>query len=227
MSDAFVVNAELREDQGKGASRRLRRLEGKVPAILYGGAKNKKPVSLSLKSNEIKKSLENEAFYSHILTVKFDGKEESAILKDLQRHPSRGDVMHADFLRVSKNQAIHVHVPLHFVNEDACVGVKMGGGAISHQMVEVEIICLPGDLPEYIEVDMTDVEVETIIHLSDLTLPKGVTIAALQQGDDHDLPVCAVHKPKVAQALTKTMQQLKVKQKAKSNLDAFAPALIA
>ncbi|MDX1453280.1 MAG: 50S ribosomal protein L25/general stress protein Ctc [Oleiphilaceae bacterium] len=195
MSNEFVVNAELRADQGKGASRRLRRLENKIPAILYGG-KSKEPVMLTLKDNEVKKSLENEAFYSHILTVKYDGKEESAILKDLQRHPSRGEVMHADFLRVSKDQPIHVHVPLHFINEESCVGVKMGGGKISHQMVEVEIICLPGDLPEYIEVDMKDVEVETIVHLTDLVLPKGVTIAALQQGDDHDLPVASVHKPK-------------------------------
>jgi len=195
MSDSFVVNAELRTDQGKGASRRLRRLEGKVPAILYGG-KTKKPVSLSLKDNEIKKSLENQAFYAHILTIKYDGKEESAILKDLQRHPSRGDVMHADFMRVSKNQAIHVNAPIHFINEDTCVGVKMGGGVISHQIVEVEIVCLPGDLPEYIEVDMIDVELETILHLSDLKLPKGVKIAALQHGEDHDLPVCSVHKPK-------------------------------
>ncbi|TNC81313.1 MAG: 50S ribosomal protein L25 [Oleiphilus sp.] len=199
MSDAFVVEAELREDQGKGASRRLRRLEGKVPAILYG-TKSKKPVALSLKDNEIKKALENEAFYSHILTIKYGDKEESAILKDLQRHPSRGDVMHADFMRVSKNQAIHVNVPLHFINEEACVGVKMGGGIVSHQMVEVEIICLPGDLPEFIEVDMLEVELDTIVHLTDLVLPKGVTIAALQQGDDHDLPVCSVHKPKVSGA---------------------------
>jgi large subunit ribosomal protein L25 len=197
MSDPFVVNAVVREDQGKGASRRLRRLEGLIPAILYG-TKSKKPVALSLKDNEIKKSLESEAFYSSILTIKYDGKEESAILKDLQRHPARGDVMHADFLRVSKNQAIHVNVPLHFINEEACVGVKMGGGAISHQMGDVEIICLPGDLPEYIEVDMIDVELETIIHLTDLKLPKGVKIAALQQGEDHDLPVCSVHKPKVS-----------------------------
>ena len=195
MSDEFVVNAELREDQGKGASRRLRRLEDKIPAILYG-TKSKKPVALSLRANEIKKSLENEAFYSHILTVKYDGKEESAILKDLQRHPARGDVMHADFMRVSKNQPINVHVPLHFINEESCVGVKMGGGKISHQMVEVEVICLPGDLPEFIEVDMLEVELDTILHLTDLKLPKGVTIAALQQGDDHDLPVASVHKPK-------------------------------
>jgi len=199
MSDPFVVNAVVREDQGKGASRRLRRLEGLIPAILYG-TKSKKPVALSLKDNEIKKSLESEAFYSSILTIKFDGKEESAILKDLQRHPARGDVMHADFLRVSKNQAIHVNVPLHFINEEACVGVKMGGGAISHQMGDVEIICLPGDLPEFIEVDMIDVELETIIHLTDLKLPKGVKIAALQHGEDHDLPVCSVHKQKVSSA---------------------------
>jgi large subunit ribosomal protein L25 len=195
MSDSFVVEAELRADQGKGASRRLRRLENKIPAILYG-TKSKKPVALSVASNKLKRALEEEAFYSHILTVKFDGKEENAILKDLQRHPSTGDVMHADFLRVSKNQAIHVNAPLHFVNEDTCVAVKMDGGVVSHQMTDVEIICLPGDLPEYIEVDMTDVEIETIVHLSDLKLPKGVKIAALQQGEDHDLPVCSVHKPK-------------------------------
>ena len=197
MSDEFIVNAELRADQGKGASRRLRRLENKVPAILYG-VDGKDPVALSLKDNEIKKSLTNEAFYSHILTIQYDGKEESAILKDLQRHPARGDVMHADFLRVTKDQAIHVNAPLHFINEDTCKGVKLGGGTISHQMVEVEIICLPGDLPEYIEVDMLDVDVETIVHLSDLVLPKGVTIAALQHGEDHNLPVASVHKAKGA-----------------------------
>ena len=197
MSDAYKVNAELRADQGKGASRRLRRLENKVPAILYG-VKGKDPVNLSLKANEIKKSLSNQAFYSHILTIAYDGKEESAILKDLQRHPSTGDVTHADFLRVTKNQAIQVNAPLHFINEEACVGVKTGGGAILHQMVEVEIVCLPANLPEYIEVDMLNVEIDTIVHLSDLVLPKGVSIPALQQGDDHNLPVASVHKPKVS-----------------------------
>jgi len=195
MSDEFKVNAELRADQGKGASRRLRRLENKVPAILYG-VNGKDPVALSLKSNEIKKSLSNEAFYSHILTIAYDGKEESAILKDLQRHPATGDATHADFLRVTKNQAIHVNVPLHFINEEACIGVKTGGGSISHQIVEVEIICLPADLPEFIQVDMLNVEIDSIIHLTDLALPKGVTIAALQHGEDHDLPVASVHKAK-------------------------------
>lgn len=194
MTDAFVVNAEVRTDKGKGASRRLRRLENLVPAIIYGG--DKEPVSLTLKHNEIIKSLESEAFYSHILTINIAGTEESAILKDLQRHPARDEIMHADFLRVSKNQPINVHVPLHFTNEEACVGVKMEGGAISHQASDVEITCLPADLPEFIEVDMSEVHVESIIHLSDLVLPKGVAVAALQHGEDHDLPVAAVHKPK-------------------------------
>jgi large subunit ribosomal protein L25 len=108
--------------------------------------------------------------------------------------------MHADFLRVTKNQPIHVNVPLHFLNEESCKGVKMGGGKVQHQMTEVEIICLPADLPEFLEVDMIDVDVDQIVHLSDLTLPKGITIAALQQGEDHDLPVCSVHKPKGAAA---------------------------
>jgi len=194
MSDnSFVVNAELRTDQGKGASRRLRRLEDKVPAILYG---NSEPVSLSLKANEMRKSLENEAFYSHILTISVEGKEENAILKDLQRHPSSGVVMHADFMRVSMDKPIHVKVPLHFTNEESCVGVKMGGGKISHQMVEVEVVCLPGDLPSFIEVDMTDVTVDSIIHLTDLKLSDGVKIVALLQGEDHDLPVCSIHIPK-------------------------------
>ena len=122
MTNAFVVNAEVRTDKGKGASRRLRRLENLVPAIIYGG--DKEPVSLTLKHNEIIKSLESEAFYSHILTINIAGKEESAILKDLQRHPARNEIMHADFLRVSKNQPINVHVPLHFTNEEACVVLR-------------------------------------------------------------------------------------------------------
>ena len=190
----FVVNAEVRDDLGKGASRRLRRLANLVPAVIYGAGKA--PVSLTLKHNEIIKSLESEAFYSHILTINIAGKEESAILKDLQRHPARLEILHADFLRVSKDQPIHVHVPLHFTNEEECVGVKMEGGAISHQASDVEIICLPGDLPEFIEIDMLEVHIEDTVHLSDIVLPKGVTIAALQHGEDHDLPVAAIHKPK-------------------------------
>ena len=194
MANVFVISAELRSVQGKGASRRLRRAEGKVPAILYGG--QKEAVSLSVIAKDLKKALESEAFYSHVLTIQIGDTKESAILKDLQRHPFRAEILHADFQRVVKDQPIHVNVPLHFVNEDNCKGVKLGGGVISHQLSEVEVVCLPGNLPEYIEVDMTDVDVEQIIHLSDLKVPAGVTIAALQHGADHNLPVAAIHKPR-------------------------------
>ncbi len=196
MSNDFIIEAELRGEQGKGASRRLRRLEGKVPAILYG--EDKDPVNLSVIAKDLAHSLENEAFFSHVLTVKYDGQEQAAILKDLQRHPAKGYVVHADFLRISKNTELHVNVPLHFINEEACKGVKLGGGKIQHQLTDVEVSCLPKDLPEYIEVDMTAVELDAIVHLSDLVLPKGVTLVALTHGEDHNLPVASVHKLKGA-----------------------------
>ncbi|PID42684.1 MAG: 50S ribosomal protein L25/general stress protein Ctc [Proteobacteria bacterium] len=193
MSNEFVVEAELRNLQGKGASRRLRH-EGKIPAILYGD--NDAPTNLSLIRKDLAKLLENEAFYSHILTIKYDGKEQAAIMKDLQRHPAKGFVMHADFQRVSKDRTINVNVPLHFINEQACVGVKMEGGVISHLMTDIEITCLPGNLPEYIDVDMLEVKNGTIVHLSDLKLPEGVSITSLGHGSDHDLPVASVNKAK-------------------------------
>ncbi|SDX26392.1 50S ribosomal protein L25/general stress protein Ctc [Marinobacter mobilis] len=196
MSQEFVLEVALRDDQGKGASRRLRREEGKVPAIIYGGGKD--ATAISLRQNEMVKALENEAFYSHILTLKVDGKDESVILKDLQRHPYKPTLIHADFLRVDKDHEIHVNVPLHFVNEDTAPAVKTEGGKVSHQMTEVEVICLPQNLPEFIEVDITDVAMDQVLHLSDLKLPEGVRIAALQQGEDHNLPVLAIHKPKGA-----------------------------
>lgn len=123
MSNEFSLTAETRSDLGKGASRRLRRLEGKVPAVLYGT--EKEPTSISLAENELKKALENEAFYSHILTLTLDGNEEQVVLKDLQRHPAKGHAVHADFLRVDATHKIHMHVPLHFINEDVCHGSKM------------------------------------------------------------------------------------------------------
>ncbi|MDV2077412.1 50S ribosomal protein L25/general stress protein Ctc [Marinobacter xestospongiae] len=199
MSQDYVIEAFLRDDQGKGASRRLRREERKIPAIIYGGEKDATPVAIW--HNELKKALENEAFFSHILTVKVDnGTEETVILKDLQRHPYKPILTHADFQRVDRNHEIHVNVPLHFTNEDTAVAVKLQGGAVSHQMNEVEVICLPQHLPEFIEVDMTDVAMDQVVHLSDLKLPGGVRIAALQQGEDHDQPVVAIHKPKGTKA---------------------------
>ncbi len=198
MSASFTLTAAKREETGKGASRRLRREEGTVPAIVYGG--QKEPQMISLPHKDLAHSLENEAFYSHILTLDIDGESESVILKDLQRHPYKPKIMHADFLRVQKGQKLHVNVPLHFVNEDKCVGVRLGGGVITHQMTELEVVCLPKDLPEFIEVDMTAVELEQILHISDLNLPEGVESAELSKGGDHDLPVVAIHKPKGSKA---------------------------
>ena len=136
--------------------------------------------------------LENEAFYAHILTIKVDGKEESAILKDLQRHPSRPVLLHADFLRVSADTKLKAHVPLHFLNEEGCPGVKAGGQA-THNLTEVEISCLPKDLPEFIGVDLANLELDGSLHLSDLTLPEGVELVALAQGNERDLPVVSIH----------------------------------
>jgi len=192
----FSLNANTRDDLGKGASRRLRRNDNLVPAIVYGG--NKEPQSISITARELNKALENEAFYSHVIKLSVDGKKQDVLLKALQRHPAKPLIMHADFLRVVAGQEVTVHVPLHFINEDTCVGVKKSGGVISHTMTDVEVNCLPKDLPEFIEVDMAGVDLGDIVHLSNLKLPKGVSIPALALGNDHDLPVANVHAPRVA-----------------------------
>jgi large subunit ribosomal protein L25 len=194
MSDAFELSAELREDKGKGASRRLRRLADQIPAIIYGG--NKDPQPLTLIRKDLEKALENEAFYSHVLTISVGGDAQKAILKDLQRHPAKDSVMHADFLRVDDKTVVKVNIPIHFLNEESCVGVKMEGGMIQHQATDIEVQCLPGDIPEYIEVDMLEVVTGQIIHLSDIALPENVTSLALSLGEDHDLAIASVIAPK-------------------------------
>ena len=194
MSEDFVLDAQARDDLGKGASRRLRRLEGLVPGIVYGGSKN--PVNISINHKDLVKHLENEAFYSHIISLNIAGKAEDVILKDLQRHPSKTQVLHADFLRVSKSTKLHTNVPLHFVNEATSKGVKLQGGKVVHNLVQLEVSCLPANLPEFIEVDLGEMEVGQILHISDLKLPKGVTSVALSHGADHDLAVVTMLKPK-------------------------------
>ncbi len=191
----FALNAEVRSDLGKGASRRLRHA-GKVPAIIYGAGKD--PVSLTLDHDELFHALENEAFYSHILTLKVEGgDDESAVLKDLQRHPAKPVLLHADFLRVSATDKIKMQVPLHFINEDEAPGVKLGG-VVTHNMTEVEVLCLAKDLPEYLEVDLAGAEIEAILHLSDIKLPEGVELVALTHGEDHNLPIAAIHKTRAS-----------------------------
>lgn len=194
MKESFVVNAELRADQGKAASRRLRRT-GQVPAILYGGKDT--PQALVLNHNEMRKHLETEAFYSHILTLKFDGQEQQAVLKDIQRHPAQPLLMHFDFQRIFADQAIRMEVPLHFTGAEVCPGVKVGGGIIEHHVMQVEIECLPKDLPEFIEVDLSKIELNEAVHLSQLKLPEGVTLVELEHGNDPS--VAAVHPPRVVE----------------------------
>ncbi len=190
MSEQLAIDAKLRSDLGKGASRRLRRNADEVPAIIYGAGKD--PAPLTLVRKDFEKALENEAFFSQVIDVNVDGDVQPAILKDLQRHPAKDRVMHADFLRVDANVKIKVSVPLHFINEEKCHGVKIEGGIISHLLTEIEVLSLPADIPEYIEVDMIDVTTADIIHISDLKLPEGVESTALALGEDHDMAVASV-----------------------------------
>ena len=190
----FALNAEVRSDLGKGASRRLRRNVAMVPAVIYGG--EKAPQSISLLAKDFAKLLENEAAYSHVLSLNVAGSNESVIIKALQRYPAKGYVLHADFVRVVAGQKLTAHVPLHFLNQETSVGVKQQGGEVSHVLAEVEVSCLPKDLPEFIEVDMAKVEVGQIVHLADLKLPKGVELVALAHGND--LAVANIHASRVA-----------------------------
>lgn len=191
--EKFEIAAVTRADRGKGASRRLRR-EGKLPAVLYGGHAD--PVALTLDHNDILLHTAHEAFYSHILTLKIDGKAERVVVKDMQRHVYKPRILHMDLLRVSETEVLNMRVPLHFLNEDRCVGVKIGGGVISHQMADLEITCLPKDLPEFIEVDLEQMEIGDTLHLGELQLPAGVQVTSLLHGGDETLAVVAVHAPR-------------------------------
>ena len=192
MTVEFALNAEVRSDLGKGASRRLRRNVSMVPAVIYGGAKE--PQSISLLAKDLAKLLENEAAFSHVLTLDVAGTKESVVIKALQRHPAKNTPMHADFLRVDATHKLVMKVPLHYLNQDTCVGVKTEGGAIAIMANEVEVACLPANLPEYIAVDLKDVHVGTTLHLSNITLPAGVEIPSLALGHDYDQPIANVHK---------------------------------
>ena len=189
MSVSFELEAVSRSDTGKGASRRLRKT-GMVPGIVYGAGKD--PEMISVAHNELIQHLDHEAFYSHILNLKVDGNPQNVVLKDLHRHPAKPFILHLDLLRVSDNEKIKMHVPLHFLNETKAVGVK-AGGQLSREITDVEISCLPKDLPEFIEVDLMNLNVGESIHLSEINLPDGVEILQLGLGEDHDSAVVAIH----------------------------------
>jgi large subunit ribosomal protein L25 len=190
MAEEFDLVAEFREDQGKGASRRLRR-EGKVPAILYGGGRP--PRTLAFDHNKVLRQLESESFYSSVLNVMVGDQEQAVILKDLQRHPARRQILHMDLQRVLEDEEIRMNVPIHFLNEDIAVGVKQGGGKVSHLMSDVEVVCLPRFLPEYLEIDVADLELDEMRYISDIPLPEGVEIPALAQGEEANQPIVSIH----------------------------------
>jgi large subunit ribosomal protein L25 len=195
MSEAiFTLDAEKREDLGKGASRRLRHAD-KVPAILYGG--DEAPVSLTLEHNKVLQAQEFEAFYSHVLTLNIEGKPVEALIKDIQRHPFKPKILHLDFQRVVAGQELHTNVPIHFINEENNAAIKAGGVA-EHHVNEVEVTCLPKDLPEFIEVDVQNVEMDQTLHLSDVTLPAGISSVELGKGEGHDLAVLTIKASRAA-----------------------------
>lgn len=194
----FEIVAEGRTALGKAATRRLRR-QGLVPTVLYGG--EHAPATLCVRENELKKQLENEAFYSHILTVRTPDGAQQAVLKALQRHPASGAVTHVDLLRTSATQMLTMQVPLHFMNEESSPGRK-AGGVVAHNLTELEIRCLPGNLPEFIAVDVGALDLGDTIHLTDLQLPEGVTLTAFMHGDiaEHDQVVVSVQATRLDEA---------------------------
>lgn len=188
MSTTIEIPGDARQDVGKGASRRLRRA-GKFPAIIYGADKDPRPVAIG--HTDMLLHLENEAFYSHVLTLRLPDGEEQVVLKDLQRHPAKPAVLHADFQRVDAEHKLTMQVPIHFINEESCPGRKLGGGLIQHHITELEISCLPKDLPEFIEVDLSETQLGEIIHLADVRLPAGVELSGSIPGEQ---PVVSVTK---------------------------------
>src|SRR5476651_2656208 len=190
MKTSFELVAEFREMQGKGASRRLRH-DGKVPAILYGGHTEARTLTLSHQKLSI--LLDNERFYSTILSLKVGDQSQAAILKDVQRHPFKNAIVHIDFQRVEENEKIRISIPLHFKGEAIAPGVKSQGGIVSHMRTEVEVTCLPKDLPEFIEVDISGLSLNESIHLSQLNVPSGVVLVDLAKEDS---AVVAIHSPR-------------------------------
>lgn len=188
MSDVFEVVAQPRSDTGKGASRRLRRT-GLVPGIVYGG--NAEPTMLAVRHSELERQLDYETFYSSLLDLKLGDETTKVVLKDLQRHPAKPFLLHVDFLRVSRDEKLRLTVPIHFLNEAGCPGLKMSG-TISHNITEIEVSCLPANLPEYLSVDMAEMTLGDVIHVSEIKLPEGVE---LTHSMDPETPVVMIYAP--------------------------------
>jgi large subunit ribosomal protein L25 len=187
----FEISAETRQGKGRTESRRLRRL-GRVPAIVYGGGQE--PSAVTLDRNSLTLQMDLESFYTSILNLQIDKKSQPVVVKEVQRHPARSTVMHLDFQRVVEDEEITLNVPIHFIGEEIATGVKQQGGVIEHIITDVEISCLPARLPEYLEIDVSALELNQIMHLSDIRYPDGVESTQLAHG--HDSPVVAIHPPR-------------------------------
>jgi len=190
MAHQFTLAAETRRDAGKGASRRLRR-EGKIPGIMYGGGQP--PTGVAFDANALHRNMAEEAFLSSILNVTLDGQPLQAIVRDYQPHPAKRAILHLDLQRIVATEKLWMTVPLHFINQDTAPGVKLGAGSVSHLLTELEISCLPKDLPEYIEVDVGQMQLDDMLHIRDLTLPEGVEVPGFKPNTDSDLPIVHVH----------------------------------
>lgn len=194
MAKTHDVDVEFRNDQGKGASRRLR-LTDKVPAILYGGGQA--PRALQIDQKFALRYSKQEWFFTNILLLKVGNDTQRALLRDIQRHPYKQQIMHLDFQRVSDTEIVKLRVPLHFLNQESSPAGKIGGSMIMHELNDIEIACLPNDLPEYLEVDLADLKIGDVVHISDIKLPKGVTVPSLRLGKLHDLPVVLAKAPRI------------------------------
>ena len=181
MSEEFNLIAEMRDDQGKGASRRLRR-QGKVPAVIYGAGRD--PRNLMFDHNKVLRQLDDPSFYSSILNIKVGEKSRAAIVKDIQRHPSKKQIIHIDLQRIVEDEQIKMQIPIHYLGEEDAVGVKIGGGTVTKIMTELEISCLPKDLPEFLEVDISELELDQMLNVSDISLPEGVEISDIIKEQD-------------------------------------------
>lgn len=212
VAESLELMVELRKSTGKGAMRRMRKFDDKVPGIVYGAGKT--PQSISLLQKDILKALQNEAVFSSILTISIDDKKQKVVIKDLQRHHTKPKILHIDFQRIKATERLTMNIPLHFIGEDECPGIEQGG-VISHLQTEVEVRCLPAALPEYIEVDLSRLELDKSFHLSDLKLPAGVELTIIPD-EQHDLPIVSVHIPRVSQADVEAQQAGIVEKSAES-----------
>lgn len=194
---AFDLQAQVRADQGKGASRRLRRLDNQVPAIVYGG--EQAPQNISVSQKELLKALENPAFVSSVINLNVDGTAQAVLLRDLQRHPSESRLLHADFQRLNGSDLVRVRVALRYDNQDSCVGVKAQGGKLSINLKDIDVMAPANAIPDVIVVDLAQVKAGTVLHISDIALPEGSSSVALNKGSKYNLSIATISAPRGGQ----------------------------